>query len=307
MRSLSWRAAVVASVFLTSVPALHAQVAPAAELKTFAASQTYPQTLRLRELDASWQHFTAAMTTNAQAQLMTMFGGGSDGEIFYSRGQTVTLGNTVFLVAYRPQLKRANFMEMMQMQGKKAPPEILTPETTVGLALLNFQLIGTISNVKPFDLAAEIAASQKNADALMNDPALKDMNQDALRNASQSNLKQIGLGMAQYAQDTNNALPPMTKFDDFKKELMPYLKTESIWTNPATQKPYALNAFLEGKKREDLMLNPRGDQLTTAEIIAVYEAEADDQGRRNALYLDGHVKQLSTTAWTEAKAKSRIP
>lgn len=74
----------------------------------------------------------------------------------------------------------------------------------------------------------------------------------ALQAASQSNMKQIALGILMYAQDHNETLPDADQWVD---QIMPYVKSESIFRDPAApdQKwSYAYNGNLSGTLLSDL-------------------------------------------------------
>ena len=108
-----------------------------------------------------------------------------------------------------------------------------------------------------------------------------------------SNLKQIALGMLQYAQDNNDRLPDAAHWQD---QLDPYLKNRQLYVCPSDERgwgtgnTYAMNPRLSSTKASDYS-NP-------ASVVAFYDA--DDSGRpvarhnggTNCAFLDGHVKWL---------------
>ena len=120
--------------------------------------------------------------------------------------------------------------------------------------------------------------------------------------SSLSNLKQIGLGIMQYAQDHANTLPDADKWVD---EIMPYVKSEMLFHDPqapAGQKwSYAYNTALSGVRI--------GAVNTPASTVIVFEStlgtkNASDGGasvphpgwyKNGADYgfVDGHVKWLA--------------
>lgn len=310
LRSFGLTAVVCAATLFQPIHEARAQAAPG--LKELAEGKQLPQTLKLKDFQGDWQRLEASVATNAPSQVMSMMGGGpaSDGDTFYTQGQTITLGTTVFLIAYRPQLRRPSFMDMMmqqQQQGRKAPMEVLTLETPATLTLVNFQLVGAIMNLKPLDVAAEIETSKRLAVAADNDPAVVAVRANAKEEASRANLKQLAAGVTQFSQDLNLSLPSMKSAADFKKDILPYVKADQVFVQPISNEPYLVNPFLQGKKLQAIVLNPGGDTLQPSEIIFAYEATPTADGARNVAYLDGHVKKLSATEWTDGKAKSRIP
>ncbi len=61
-------------------------------------------------------------------------------------------------------------------------------------------------------------------------PEMAGMRAKAQQASSQSNLKQIALGIIQYTQDNDEHLPDADKWVD---EIMPYVKTEAIFRDPS--------------------------------------------------------------------------
>lgn len=88
--------------------------------------------------------------------------------------------------------------------------------------------------------------------AMLADPALMGHRSNAMQVSSQSNLKQIALGIIMYVQDNNDKLPDADKWID---EVMPYIKTEAVFRDPAApglKWGYAFNRALSGASMADL-------------------------------------------------------
>jgi hypothetical protein len=90
--------------------------------------------------------------------------------VYYTRGQTVVVGPETFLVAYRPRTGTdsggpANLLLMMKADKPPAPPKPMTAEMPVSFALLNLRAVASFTDVHPFDLQAELAASAAQARA----------------------------------------------------------------------------------------------------------------------------------------------
>ncbi len=102
-----------------------------------------------------------------------LFGGGADSKTpsQYTKGQTVDLGGEKFLVAYQLKAEKPNLMQLAlesEKQGGKEPDfskladsSKISGESAVELYLINMKSIGSLSGIRAFDLAAEIAESQK--------------------------------------------------------------------------------------------------------------------------------------------------
>ena len=77
-------------------------------------------------------------------------------------------------------------------------------------------------------------------------PQMRQMTQDARRAPSQSNLKKLSLAIIMYAQDNDQKLPDADKWVD---EIMPYVKNEAVFRDPAApdlKYGYAFNRALSG-------------------------------------------------------------
>ena len=118
---------------------------------------------------------------------------------------------------------------------------------------------------------------------------------------SQSNLKQISLGMLQYVQDHNEKCPDAARWVD---EIMPYIKSEAVFHDPAAPDgekwSYSLNRNLAGKSLARLQ-NP-------ASTVLVFESTAGTKNASDAgesvpvpgrhsggtdyAFADGHVRWL---------------
>ena len=125
----------------------------------------------------------------------------------------------------------------------------------------------------------------------------------ARRSSCQSNLKQMALGMLQYAQDYDGEkLPDATKWID---KLMPYVKSEELFTCPSVTEPegngYAFNL--------NLSLQSLAAMGNVSQTVAIYETTilernsfgaGDDpafrhEGGANYAFVDGHVKWFPKT------------
>lgn len=123
------------------------------------------------------------------------------------------------------------------------------------------------------------------------------------RSSCQSNLKQIGLGIVQYAQDYDELMPPAREWID---RLQPYVKSEAVFNCPSLpagkRYGYALNAKAAAKSFA-LFDSP-------SQTVAVYETQILKRsafgmgefranrhlGGANFTFIDGHVKWLAAAA-----------
>jgi hypothetical protein len=173
----------------------------------------YPHALKLKDLNADWkrvviatpdasggmgdmlsQIMQSAMMSGAakggqkgggseaamgMAMLGGLFGGGLGGDnepVYYTKGQTAIAGGETFLVCYKIEKPKTNFLEMAMQAGAsgKEPDNSklgeagkLTPESPLAISLINVKTINGMSKIRPFDLNQEIADSAKAGGGLM--------------------------------------------------------------------------------------------------------------------------------------------
>jgi len=240
--------------------------------------------------------------------LSSLLGGQNDSaDVFYTRGQTRVIGGETFLVAYHLPSQAPDLAKLIaQSQQSGGPPpdlsQMLAPKRTaedaLTLALLNLKTIGSLSDIRPFDLSQELAESDNSlASTLM--PVFQQSREKAIAISSLSNLKQLGLGTLMYTQDYDENFPPMTDYAAFKKAVMPYVKNEMLFTNPITGEAYHLNSRLS-KKNLSSVANP-------AEMAMIYEASPAPDGTRGVCYVDGHSKRVTEAQWQDVKKASGMP
>lgn len=134
---------------------------------------------------------------------------------------------------------------------------------------------------------------------------------------SKGNLKQIAIGMLQYAQDFDERFPPMADTTILKSSIRPYLatqtvvnglpiwkpfsnsKVDSLFIDPETEQQYIPNSWLSHRSLLSLS-NPAG-------VAAVYGPSLDNRGLRAVAFADGHVDFIDQNGWTEVKRNSHLP
>lgn len=278
-----------------------AQEATPASLMDLTAGATYPLTLLMKDLDEKWRR--VSITAQGEGNPMAMFGlGAVPSDVYYTQGTMVKLGDETFIVAYRETAAPVDFMAMMRGQAATKAPEPVSPQTALTLAYLNLRSISSLKNIAPFNLKTEIARRNTEIEdtrqkmAQMGQPVGQEQ---AVNASSASNLKQLGLGILQYAQDHNQTFPPLEDAGAMKKAVMPYVKNEDVFVHPGSKEAYQPNASLSSKKMSSLA-------EPNSRVLA-YEANAGTDGRRAILYADGHVKRESETEWPQIKKASQVP
>jgi hypothetical protein len=105
------------------------------------SGNSIPSVIKLKDLTPEWR----AMSTNGQVEignfqaLVSLFGGGSFANNYYTKGQTVSIGSETYIVAY----------SLISL------PEKISPELALNLSLLNLKTIGSMSNIRNFETVAE--------------------------------------------------------------------------------------------------------------------------------------------------------
>jgi hypothetical protein len=139
-----------ASVFAISTNANRtvAQAVPVdAGLSNIFSGNKIPTSIKLKELNPEWR----GMSTNGPVEignlqmLVNTSAGGSFSATYYTKGQTVTIGSETYIVAY----------SLLSVVEK------VTPDLPLNLSLLNLKTVGSLSNIRPFDVAKETKVLEK--------------------------------------------------------------------------------------------------------------------------------------------------
>jgi hypothetical protein len=108
---------------------------------------TVPTTIRLRDLTPDWR----GMGTNGPVEIgnlqavINTSAGGSFAASYYTRGQTITVGSETYIVAY----------SLLTLIDK------ITPDAPLSLSLLNLRTVGSLSNIRPFEVVRETKILEK--------------------------------------------------------------------------------------------------------------------------------------------------
>jgi hypothetical protein len=141
-------------------------------------------TLHLKDSSQEWRRVVLRGNTGASGNIEWNINGSTQGSTsqnnFFrslgrrpsltARGQPVSANGQSYLVAYLLAGKAIDMASLLQAALTKSPlaVEILTPETTLRLSLLDIQAIAGIEDVRVFDMNEEIAQSQDAAKKLAN-------------------------------------------------------------------------------------------------------------------------------------------
>jgi hypothetical protein len=171
----------------------------AGDLGALMGGKKYPLSLRLAELGKDWRRFTLHTAGNASGNVSVSVtgGGGTSGssqnniadlsgsKLYLTKGQTVSAHRQVYLVAYRMPGSGLDFPALIQALATKTAPQVttLTPETELPLSLLDVRNMGSLDDIRAFNLQREIAESEKVT--RMIESALKAAGGEATNNATQ--------------------------------------------------------------------------------------------------------------------------
>lgn len=134
---------------------------------------------------------------------------------------------------------------------------------------------------------------------LLDDPAFKGAREKARQASSQSNMKQISLGIIQYTQDHDERFPDADKWVD---EVMPYIKTEAVFRDPSAPAgekwSYTFNKNLSGKSLAALdspattvlLFESAAGVKNASDTGASVPKPGRHSGGTDYAFSDGHVK-----------------
>jgi hypothetical protein len=173
--------AITAFALLLALPV----AGPAAEFTDLLSGKTCPLTVRLGDLTKDWRRFTlrAAGAANGNVSISVSVSGtrGSPSNssqnniadfagnrVYLTTGQTVSVNDQVYLVAYHVPGAGLDIPTLLQAAATKSLPTagVLTPGSVLPLTLLDVKSIGSLEDIRVFDMQYEIAESEKLASAM---------------------------------------------------------------------------------------------------------------------------------------------
>jgi hypothetical protein len=151
MHNILIRLAIAATISTAAIPSItRSSFAADPTLSEILSGKTVPNTVKIRDLTPDWR----ALATSGQFEfgntiqmMVSSFTGGAFSPSYYTKGQTISLAGETYMVAYSLQEQ----------------PEKITGETTLRLSLLNVKTIGSLNNIRSFNLATETALLEKQS------------------------------------------------------------------------------------------------------------------------------------------------
>lgn len=277
-----------------------------------------PLTLAAKDLDSTWQFVTLNQKTKnknddkgfPRPTLPTSQLEAIDlslhvaPNVYLTQWQTAASGGQAFLIAYRVaplienEKQRAFYTTTEPPSDFATEPEFFAflksqaDDRPLELTLLNLQTIGVVNSIEPYDVKArdQFLSSYIFISGFRPTPQLVFQ--------SMTNLKQLGIGIMQYAQEYDEVYPPMQSLAALKKAILPYVLEDELFMQPVNKKPYLTNVALSGRSLSDIK--------SPATFASIYEAQPGSDGKRAVGFADGHVKRVTPAEWTQIKKDSGI-
>lgn len=294
------RGVALAMLFLLLLPVSvwAAQVSPTMDFPTALSGTSIRLSMKMSEFDSSWRRVTVTGAQDLASSYAAM--SGIPVGTHYTRGETVSIAGETYLIAYSPPPNSAA-MGFMMFGRSGATVEAVTAETPFALSLLNVRTMSSLSDIRPFDLEAELAAfaeANSRLQSIMESRASVGV-VEANDDGSLSNLKNVALAAQMFMADYDDKIPPVDTAEAFRKALEEYVASDDVFQDPDTGELYAVNASLQGKSLSAIQ--------DPAVLVLVYQPTPRDDGTRGVGFLDGHVKRVSDEEWQKLKAESGIP
>ena len=146
------------------------------------SGRTLPLSMPLKEFNADWRRITVQSTATPGGNVLVNVSGNPtaatsqnniNGAVtgtrsYLTKGSTLATEGRTYLIAYHLPATGLDLAALVQTAVTKSPSAAaaLTPDSAIPLSLLDAASIGAIEDVRPFDMAAELADAQKSASIL---------------------------------------------------------------------------------------------------------------------------------------------
>ncbi len=286
----------------TPAPAPPAPVTPPpptlSELISGKGADSLPINLRLSDLTPAWRRFavgTVDQGLGALGAYMAVLSGGQNlGGDYFTSGQTVMLGDTTYLVAYRLPVKKVDFSSVLgQHADFTILPDQVSPDSILTLSLLNLRTVSAIDNIQPFNMGDVIRGSNEQRGKLAQVLGERsDME-------AQTNLEQLAQAVLQETTDHNGTIPAISNPMTLKRAIYDDIKSDASFLDPMTKRPFFANPFLSGHKISEFS--------KPSDIVLLYADAAGDDGLRAVAFLDGSVHMVDREEWQHLVSTQHLP
>lgn len=194
--------------------------------------------------------------------------------IAFTKGETMEVSGTKFLITYMPAINAANIQGIVEGHAK---PDL-------ELTLVRFD---SIKSITPKPDVNKVTMLQQFAGPPPPSP-------EESRTKTLSNFKQLALGMIMYSSDSDDVFPYV---QDTKSALavdMPYLKNREVMKSYNPGSEVRFNMAVAGVAASAI--------AAPADTPLYYESAAWPDGKRCVAFCDGHVKLVDPTEWERLQA-----
>lgn len=156
---------------LTALFSISSLPSYSSDFSSLVSGQKVPLTKQLKDLDSSWRQISVSgqyEMGDFMKNWSSLFGGSPSNYIYYTQGETVEVASETYVIAYRlpatgEGLTIQSLMGTVTSFGcdEASLPIQLLPETAINLSLLNLRTIGSLNDVRSFNLSEELATSKK--------------------------------------------------------------------------------------------------------------------------------------------------
>jgi len=221
------------------------------------------------------------------------------GGIYFSRGDTIFVSGTEYVVAYKlassdiAKLSPRNYALFASRSSNSygAGVRFYGAGVRFRLSLLAISIVQNqftngqtvLRSFSPDEL--KITAQLPTSEAFN-------------QNLSLVYLRKIGEAFTAYSSANLNVLPPLDSAFVARQGLEEFAENPAIFTQPGTERPFAFNPLFSGRKRAHL----KGKGY----LILAYEAQPAPDGSHAVLTLGGKVSRLSEKQWNKLAQASQL-
>jgi hypothetical protein len=236
------------------------------DLKELLTGKAFPLTIKLKDMNSTWVQFSA----NEKSADKTLTGA------YYTKGETVVMGEDTYLVAYNSKEK-------------------VTDKTTLSLSLVNINNMGCFGEICPVAVKTQSEpVKMKVAGSVSAWSNIK----PAAGNDSISNLRDLTVSLLTYAARNDNTLPMLDNPALVKQALSPFVINKMSFLDPVTKKPYRTNTLLSEHKIAHIKF--------PMYMVVFFEEKPDASGMRAVALLDGDIRRVTESEWVGLKRLSKI-
>ena len=262
---------------LTATAQIAGKTASQISLQELLSGKSVALSLRVKDLDSNFARFRFAGdgADDARSMIWRMSGLSAPETIFYTKGDTLLLENTSYLVVYgsEPRIDKAA-LARHDMRAMMTTPSKLRPKDKLLLSLLVMKNLSNIRDIRPFNRE-------------------QDLENEADRNTAVVNtLQMLGQGIFQWKHNRGQERFPnwgKRVTPQLRQSVYPFVHDKRLWEHPSTEEPFGLNPVLAGKVVREIP--------NRQNIYLVYEFTTAADGSRGVLFADAHVERVDAERW----------